>query len=99
MAVDVYGALKELIQKILGDPDAAAQYAADPYGTLTAQGITDGDISQVDMAELASSCAAEAGVPQEVQQSLQNYPSGGGASNSPVPPPATSHPQTPQEVV
>ncbi|HLU46246.1 MAG TPA: hypothetical protein VKZ67_14720 [Natronosporangium sp.] len=99
MAVDVYAALKELIQRILGDRDTAAQYAADPYGTLTAQGITDGDVSQVNIPELAGSCATEAGLPPHVQQSLQNYPSSGGSATGPVPPPASSHPQTPQDVV
>lgn len=92
MAVDVAQAIKDLIQRILGDRDTALQYAEDPEGTLAAQGITDGDLSGVDMFQLVGeTCGSVPG--------LQNYgPSyssgggggGGGATHAP-PPSATGH--------
>jgi len=92
MAVDVAQAIKDLIQRILGDRDTALQYAEDPEGTLAAQGITDGDLSGVDMFQLVGeTCGSVPG--------LQNYGpsyssggggSGGGATHAP-PPSATGH--------
>jgi hypothetical protein len=100
MAVDVYASLKELIQQILGDRDAALQFASDPDGTLAAQGITDGDLSQVDMRQLVSDCASEADLPDGARQVLQSYSSGGSApSHYPVSPPPAGAPQGTHEVV
>ncbi|HEU4540144.1 MAG TPA: hypothetical protein VFR23_03360 [Jiangellaceae bacterium] len=90
MAVDVAQAIKDLIQRILGDRDTALQYAEDPEGTLAAQGITDGDLSNVDMFQLVSdACGSVPG--------FQNYGSGGGgggggaAATHAPPPSATGH--------
>jgi len=87
MAVDVAQAIQELIQRILGDRNTALQYSEDPGGTLAAQGITEGDMSDLDMFQVVSdTCGSVPG--------LQNYgPSsgGGGASGGgPTPPPASS---------
>jgi hypothetical protein len=101
MAVDVYASLKELIEKILGDRDAAMQFASDPTGTLAAQGITDGDLSQVDIRQLVSECASEADLPEGARQALQSYSSGAPAPSHyqlAAPPPAAAHQGT-QEVV
>lgn len=87
MAVDVTQAIKDLIQRILGDRDTALQYAEDPEGTLAAQGVTEGDLSNLDMFQLVSeTCGSVPG--------LQNYgPSysttGGGGATQPPPPSST----------
>jgi len=100
MAVDVYAQLKELIEGIFGNRDTALQFAGDPNGTLAAQGITDGDLSQVDMRQLVSECAAGADLPEGSRQALQSYTSGGSAPSYQVasPPPAGA-PQGTHEVV
>lgn len=100
MAVDVYAQLKELIEGIFGSRDTALQFAGDPDGTLAAQGITDGDLSQVDMRQLVSECAAGADLPEGTRQALQSYSSGGSAPSYQVasPPPAGA-PQGTHEVV
>jgi hypothetical protein len=98
MAVDVYQSLKELVNSIFGSPQAALQYAQDPEGTLAEQGITDGDLSGVDMHQLVSECAADYDLPYSTQQALQSYSGGGAGPSYPVSaPPATSH--TASEVV
>ncbi len=92
MAVDVAQAIKELIQRILGDRDTALQYVQDPEGTLAAQGITDHDLSGVDMFQLVGETCGN--VP-----GLQNYGSsytsggggGGGGGTQPPPPSAAGH--------
>ena len=98
MAVDVYQSLKELVNGIFGgDQQAALQYAQDPDGTLAEQGITDADLSGLDMRQLVSDCAADYDLPPNTQQALQSYTSGGGSSYPVSTPPATSH--TASEVV
>lgn len=92
MPVDVIAELKAMIQNIFSNPDAAMQYASDPNGTLAAQGITDGDLSGVDLYQLVDQCATEAGLPESTKQALQSY-GGGSASSS-----AASH-QSAQDVV
>lgn len=88
MAVDVAEAVKELIQKILGDRNTAMQYAEDPQGTLAAQGITDGDLGGLDMFQVVRDACGD--VP-----GFQNYGSGGGGGGgggggmAPPPPAAT----------
>jgi hypothetical protein len=95
MEVDVYTSLKDLIARLLGgDREFAMQFAGDPNGTLAAQGITDGDLSQVDLYQLVDQCAAEAGLPDSTRQALQNYGGGSGGGGSS----AASH-QSTQEVV
>lgn len=89
MAVDAYAALKELLAKLLGgDRALAAQYAEDPEGTLAAQGVTDGDLGDVDLYQLVGQCAAEAGT---------QVPGYGGAppGQYPVASPPPAHPGSP----
>lgn len=100
MAVDVYQSLKDLIDSILSDPEVAQKYAEDPYGTLAEQGITDGDLSQVDVQQLVGECAAEADLPPSTQQALQSYSEGAPPpAGSPVSPPPPAPNPGAQEIV
>lgn len=92
MAVDVAQAIKDLIQRILGDRDTALQYAEDPEGTLAAQGITDGDLSGVDMFQLVGeTCGSVPGL-QNYGPSYSSGGGGGGGGSTHAPPPsATGH--------
>lgn len=103
MAVDVYGALKDLLDKIMGgDRQAALQFAEDPEGTLAAQGITDGELGQQEIFQLVEQTASEQeNLSSDAKQSLQNYSSGGGGgAGGPIaPPPAHSGPASTADVV
>ncbi|HEX6967859.1 MAG TPA: hypothetical protein VF174_03410 [Micromonosporaceae bacterium] len=93
MAVDVYELLKQFINNILTDREAAAQYAEDPHGTLAAQGIADCDLSDVDMRDVVGEVAMGAAVSPEARNALQSYSSGSPApSHHQVQPPASSAP-------
>lgn len=103
MAFDAYNegvqAIQALVNKIFsGDQQAALQYAEDPDGTLAEQGISDADLSGLDMRQLVADCAEGHDLPYSTQQAMQSYTSGGGGPSYPVSaPPATSH--TASEVV
>jgi hypothetical protein len=101
MEYDAYAALKELVAKLFGgDHDFALQFAGDPNGTLAAQGITDADLSQIDMRQLVGEAAGQADLPESTRQVLQSYSSGGSApSHYPVSPPPPGAPQGAHEVV
>lgn len=95
MAVDAYEALKDFISQLVGGNEALAlQYADDPNGTLAEQGITDGDLSGVDMYQLVEECAAPYG-------GVPGYGGGSAPAQYPVssPPPAHAGHTSTQEVV
>lgn len=105
MAIDAYSegvqAIQALVNKIFGGgtegQQAALEYSQDPEGILAEQGITDADLSGLDMRQLVADCASGANLPPSTQQALQSYTSGGGSSYPVATPPATSH--TASEVV
>jgi len=105
MAFDAYNegvqAIQQLVSRMFDGgaegEQAALQYAGDPDGTLAEQGITDADLSGLDMRQLVADCAAGADLPPSTQQALQNYTGGGGSSYPVATPPAASH--TASEVV
>lgn len=102
MAVDAYEALKQFIEQLISDPQAAAQYAEDPYGTLAAQGITDNDLTGLDVRQVAGDAAQGIGVAPETREALQEYCGGGyPAPDYPVHPPAPGehYPQPVDEIV
>jgi hypothetical protein len=100
MGVDVYAELKQFINQLLTNKAFAQEYAEDPHGKLAEQGITDGDLSQVDMYQLISECAAEQELPYSTQQAMQTYSGGGPApAHYPVSPPPPGAHQSAQEVV
>src|SRR5690606_29058195 len=84
---------------LLGDRDAAARYAEDPEGELAAQGITDLDVSGVDIRQAVGEAAAGLPLSESARGALQTYSSGVPATTGyPSPPPLSAHPQ-PSEVV
>src|SRR5438132_293114 len=80
MAVDVVTLLKSMIEDILGDKHAAAQYASDPQGTLAAQGVTERDLSGVNMRQVVGDVCGSMDLPSDTRSALQSYSSGGGQS-------------------
>lgn len=65
--------LREFVVNLMSDREFAARYAEDPNGTLTAQGVTDVDLSGVDVSAVVGSAAADPEVPAEARSALQNY--------------------------
>lgn len=100
MAIDAYAALKELITKLLGQRDTAVQYAEDPEGTLAAQGLSDQDLSGVDIRQVVGECTSEFPLSDSARSAVQSYSSGGSAPGGypSMPPAQSAHPQ-PAEVV
>lgn len=87
MAVDVAQAIKDFIERILNDRETAVQYSEDPEGMLAAQGISEGDMSDLDMFQLVSeTCGSVPGLRDYGPSSSGGAASGGG----PTPPPASS---------
>jgi hypothetical protein len=85
MTVNVTDSVKDFIRNIMSDRQFAGNYAEDPHGMLAAQGVTDHDLSSVDVPSLAREVAAEPSVPAEARTAVQNSgppPSSGGAAQS-----------------
>ncbi|GIE88293.1 hypothetical protein [Actinoplanes regularis] len=61
MAIDVTAAISDLISDIFNDREVAHDYASDPSGVLAARGLTDTDLSEVDIPEVTARVAAEHG--------------------------------------
>jgi hypothetical protein len=80
MPINVTEVLQEFIRNLLTDRSFAAQYAEDPHGMLAAQGVTDHDLSRVDMPSAIRAACADPSVSQETRSSVQNSYSGGGPS-------------------
>lgn len=86
MTVNVSEVLKEFIRNLMSDRDFAGQYAEDPNGMLAAQGVTDHDLSGVDMPAQIREVCADPSVPAEARSAVQNSssppPATGGATQS-----------------
>jgi hypothetical protein len=89
MTVNVTDSLKDFIRNVMSDRQFAGNYAEDPHGMLAAQGVTDHDLSAVDVPSLAREVCAEPSVPAEARTAVQN--SG--------PPPSTGASQSVESVV
>lgn len=88
MPVDVVEELENLIKNILGNRDAAQQYAEDPHGTLVSQGITEGDLEGLDMQQIVADSCQGLDLPEGARSAVQSYTSGGGGGGGYPPPPA-----------
>lgn len=101
MPVDVVEELENLIKNILGNRDAAQQYAEDPYGTLVSQGITEGDLEGLNMQQIVADSCSGLDLPESARSAVQSYTSGGGGGGGyPAPPagPATGVEQVMQHL-
>ncbi|HEY7272333.1 MAG TPA: hypothetical protein VH502_06335, partial [Actinoplanes sp.] len=74
--------LREFLESLLTDREFAARYAEDPTGTLAAQGLTDVDLSTVDVPAAVSEAADAPDVSDETRIALQSYTGGGPAGGS-----------------
>ncbi|HET6213559.1 MAG TPA: hypothetical protein VFE14_11915, partial [Micromonosporaceae bacterium] len=82
MTVNAVDLLRQLLEDIFSHRDSAAQFASDPYGTLAAKGITDADLSGVDVRQVVGDLCDSGAVSPEMRGALQGYTSGGGPSSS-----------------
>jgi hypothetical protein len=76
MAVNVAEELQSFINNLLTDRTFAANYAEDPRGMLAAQGVTDHDLSEVDVPGAVAQACADPGVAPETRSALQSYTGG-----------------------
>lgn len=81
--VDVVQLITKLIQDLMGDREVAAQFAADPMGVVAAQGITDHDLSGVDVYQLAGEVCSSGDVPEAARSAWQGYSSSPSSSYAP----------------
>ncbi|MFC4070430.1 hypothetical protein [Actinoplanes subglobosus] len=84
--------LREFIVNLMSDREFAARYAEDPTGTLTAEGVTDVDLSGVDVSAVVGSAAADPGVPAEARTALHSH-------SGSTPPPASGGSPSVEHVV
>ncbi len=94
MTVNVADAIRELITEILGNRQTAMQFVGDPHGEMAARGITEGDLSNVDVNGIAREACGGPGIAPNVQSAVQSATSGGSAAH----PPAHSVDQVVQQV-
>jgi hypothetical protein len=87
MTVNVTEAMKDFIHNLMTDRQFAGNYAEDPQGMLAAQGVTDHDLSGVDVDAAVREVCADPSVPAEARSAVQNSgppPSSGGAASHSV---------------
>ena len=93
MSVNVTDMFKDFIRTLLNDRETAAQFAGDPDGVMAAQGVTEHDLSRVDVPGAVREVCADPSTAQGTRQALQSYSNGSAG-------PAQSHgPQTMEQVV
>jgi len=82
MTVNVSEALKDFIHNLMTDRQFAGNYAEDPQGMLAAQGVTDHDLSAVDVNAAVREVCADPSVPEQARSAVQSSgppPSSGGS--------------------
>jgi hypothetical protein len=73
MTVNVGDALKDFIRNLMTDKQFAGHYAEDPQGMLAAQGVTDHDLSGVDVQGAVNEVCADPSVPAEARNAVQSH--------------------------
>ena len=73
--------LTEFVANLLTDREFAGRYAEDPIGTMAAEGLTDVDLSTVDVPAAVSEAADSPDVSEETRTALQSF-TGSGPANS-----------------
>jgi hypothetical protein len=73
MPTDVMTLVEQFVQKLMGDHATAAQYAADPQGTLAANGIADQNLDGVNMHQIVGRVCGGMDLPEGTQHALQQY--------------------------
>src|SRR5690349_1025105 len=84
MTTNATEVLKEFVTNLLTDRDFAFRYAEDPSGTLAAQGVTDVDLSAVDVPAVVGDAADAPDVSDEARTALQSYTGGSAGGGSGV---------------
>ena len=99
--VELTNLLVNFIKELATDPQKALQFVKNPEGELVAQGITEHDLSGLDMPGITQIACGEPGFPAEASRALQSYTSGGGGGGGYTPPThhVTSGPQSMEQVV
>jgi hypothetical protein len=78
MTVQATQALVDFVLQFVGNRDFALQVAQNPSGALAAQGVTEHDLSGVDMTQVVAEACQAPGFPPEAAEALQYYSGGGG---------------------
>jgi hypothetical protein len=95
-------AVAEFIANFVSNPALALQLAQDPDGTIVAQGLSEHDLSGVDMNQAILQACQTPGFPPDAASALQSYVSGGGGGGGggyTAPPPPAHGPQPVEHVV
>jgi hypothetical protein len=90
--VEITNLLVNFIKELATDPQKALQFVKNPQGELAAQGVTEHDLSGLDMPAITQIACGEPGFPAEASRALQSYTSGGGGGGGGYTPP--THPVT-----
>lgn len=72
--MNVNDLIQTILAKVLGNPDEARAYAEDPAGYLTAEGLTDHDLTGIDWDGSIETVAAQLDLPMETRQALTSAP-------------------------
>ena len=104
--------LRQLIQGILSDPAKARAYSEDPSEYLAAHGVTDHDLTDVDMRSLVVEVAKQCELSEPVMESIDKYAEPGPApvgrpepaarpdpTASPAPPSSRPEPAMAKEIL
>ena len=84
MTVNVSDALKDFIRNLMSDREFAGHYAEDPHGMLAAQGVTDHDLSGVDVDAAVRDVCGDPSVPAEARAAVQSHSAPSGPVSHPV---------------